>query len=134
MWSPPAAAAPASPSSLARTPNCFIPAPAGIFVCGGPNDYPCSGCTLEGRGIRTRGGIDMDIGQRLDAAVGKAIAENRIVVAVLLVRRDGRLIYETAQGLADREAGRAMSVDMIFRLSSLTKPIVAATILALVDD
>lgn len=71
--------------------------------------------------------------KRLDAAVKRAIAENRIVGAVLIVRRNGELVYETAQGLADREAGRAMTADTIFRLSSLTKPIVAATILALAD-
>ena len=70
---------------------------------------------------------------RLDAAVKRALAENRIVGAVLIVRRNGELVYETAQGLADRESGRPMSLDTIFRLSSLTKPIVAATILALAD-
>jgi len=69
----------------------------------------------------------------LDAVVGQAIGENRIVGAVLIVRKDGRLVYETAQGMADREAGRAMTLDAIFRLSSLTKPIVATAILALVD-
>lgn len=71
--------------------------------------------------------------ERLEATVKRAIAENRIVGAVLIVRRNGELVYETAQGLADRESGRAMTVDAIFRLSSLTKPIVAAAILALVD-
>lgn len=75
----------------------------------------------------------MTMETRLDAAVKRAIAENRIVGAVLVVRRHGQLIYQTAQGLADREAGRAMTGDAIFRLSSLTKPIVASTILALVD-
>lgn len=71
--------------------------------------------------------------KRLDSAVRRAIAENRIVGAVLIVRKNGELIYETAQGLADRESRRPMSLDTIFRLSSLTKPIVAATVLALVD-
>ncbi|QQR35253.1 beta-lactamase family protein [Devosia oryziradicis] len=75
----------------------------------------------------------MDLEQRLDAAVKRAIAENRIVGAVLIVRQNGELVYETAQGLADREAGRPMTADAIFRLSSLTKPIVATTILALLD-
>ncbi len=71
--------------------------------------------------------------KRLDAAVRRAIAENRIVGAVLIVRSNGELVYETAQGLADRETGRSMKADAIFRLSSLTKPIVASTILALAD-
>lgn len=75
----------------------------------------------------------MSLEQHLDAVVGKAIAERRIVGAVLLVRQDGQALYEKAHGLADREAGRPMTLDAIFRLSSLTKPIVAATVLALVD-
>ncbi|UJW85956.1 serine hydrolase domain-containing protein [Devosia sp. SL43] len=75
----------------------------------------------------------MNIEQRLDAVADKAIAENKIVGTVLIVRKDGDVVYERAHGLADREAGRPMTVDTIFRLSSLTKPIVAATVLALVD-
>jgi CubicO group peptidase (beta-lactamase class C family) len=76
----------------------------------------------------------MSMEPRLDAAVTKAIADNRIVGAVLLVRQHGRVLYEEAHGLADREAGRVMTTDAIFRLSSLTKPIVAATALALVNE
>ena len=76
----------------------------------------------------------MDMEQRLDAVVAKAIAERRIVGAVLLVHKDGRPLYEKAHGFADREAGRAMTTGTIFRYSSLTKPIIAATILALVDE
>jgi CubicO group peptidase (beta-lactamase class C family) len=74
-----------------------------------------------------------DIADRLDAAIDRAIAEKRIVGSVVIVREQGELIYESARGLDDREAGTPMSVDKIFRLSSLTKPIVAATILAMVD-
>ena len=75
----------------------------------------------------------MDIEKRLDAAAQKAIDDKRIVGTVLIVCRDGDLLYQKAHGLADRGAGRAMTLDTIFRLSSLTKPIVATTILALVD-
>ena len=75
----------------------------------------------------------MDLEQRLDAVVDAAMAERRIVGAVLMVRRRGEVLYEKALGMADREAGRPMQMDAIFRLSSLTKPIVAATVLALVD-
>lgn len=75
----------------------------------------------------------MDMEKRLDETVTRAIAENRIVGAVLIVRKNGDLLYEKAHGLADREAGRPMSTDAIFRLSSVTKPIVSATILALAE-
>lgn len=75
----------------------------------------------------------MELKRRLDETVARAIAQNRIVGAVLIVRQHGRLLYEAAHGLADREAGRAMELDTIFRLSSVTKPIVATTILALAE-
>jgi CubicO group peptidase (beta-lactamase class C family) len=71
--------------------------------------------------------------QRLDAVVNAAIEEQRIVGAVLLVRQHGEVLCEKALGMADRENGRPMQVDAIFRLSSVTKPIVAATILALAE-
>lgn len=75
----------------------------------------------------------MDLVGRIDAAVARAIDERRIVGSVILVRRHGEPLYERAHGLADREAGRPMTLDTVFRLSSLTKPIVAAAILALID-
>jgi len=71
--------------------------------------------------------------KRLDAVTEQAVADRRIVGGVLMVRHNGAVRYEKAFGMADREAGRAMGTDAIFRLSSLTKPIVAATVLALVD-
>ncbi len=76
----------------------------------------------------------MTLKQHVDAVVERAIAERRIVGAVLIVRQHGELLHESAYGLIDREANRPMMVDAIFRLSSLTKPIVAATILALKDQ
>ena len=62
----------------------------------------------------------MDLAARVDAVVGRAIDEKRIVGAVVLVGKYGELLYEGAHGLADREAGRPMVPDAIFRLSSLT--------------
>jgi CubicO group peptidase (beta-lactamase class C family) len=53
---------------------------------------------------------------------------------VVLVARDGALAYARAAGQADVEAGRPMTRDAIFRASSLTKPIVTAAVLSLVED
>jgi CubicO group peptidase (beta-lactamase class C family) len=74
----------------------------------------------------------MDISTRLDAVIDAAIP-GRIVGCVVLVRRDGTEIHARAAGLADREAGVPMRRDTIFRLASVTKPIVAAAVLRLVD-
>lgn len=73
----------------------------------------------------------MDLPARIDAAAQNAIAQNRIVGAVILVHRDGEAVHEAAYGFLDREAGTPMRTDAIFRLASVTKPLVAATILAM---
>ncbi len=53
--------------------------------------------------------------------------------AVVLISHDGKLVYQRAAGLADREANRRMELNTMFRLSSVSKPITSATALALVD-
>ncbi len=70
---------------------------------------------------------------RLDAVIDEAIAEERIVGAVVLVSEGGETVYTHAAGHADREAGKPVAPDTIFRMASVTKPIVAATALALID-
>lgn len=69
---------------------------------------------------------------RLDAVIDRAIADNRIVGGVFLVAGDD-FAYSRAAGYADREARIPTREDTIFRLSSITKPMVAATALAMVE-
>ncbi len=71
--------------------------------------------------------------QKIDAVVDQAIADDRIVGTVVLVAQDGKLVYERAAGLADRESRKPMQLDTLFRFSSVTKPIVTVAALALVD-
>jgi CubicO group peptidase (beta-lactamase class C family) len=75
----------------------------------------------------------MSMSRRLDAVIDEAVAAERIVGAVILVWQDGRRAYGRAAGLADRDSRRAIREDAIFRLASVTKPMVSATALALVD-
>lgn len=51
-----------------------------------------------------------------------------------MVFENGEVAYETALGMADREAGVAMSLDTRFRIASMTKPVVSVAALMLVDD
>src|SRR5688572_9686020 len=71
--------------------------------------------------------------QQVDAVVDQAISENHIVGTVVLVARDGKTVYERAAGFADKESRKPMQVDTLFRLASVTKPIVTIAALALVD-
>lgn len=71
---------------------------------------------------------------RLDPVIDRAIADKRIVGTVILVARNGDLVYARAAGLADREAGRAMREDDVFRFASVTKPFVTAAAMRLVEQ
>ena len=77
-------------------------------------------------------GIDA-VQARVDRAVRAAIDGKRIVGAVVLVAQDGQVVSRSAIGHNDREAATPMREDAIFRLASLTKPIVAATALAQIE-
>lgn len=73
-----------------------------------------------------------ELSERLDAVVEGALGR-RIVGSVTLVARDGNLVYARAVGWQDREAGVPMRRDSIFRLASVTKPMVVATALAMIE-
>lgn len=74
-----------------------------------------------------------DISSRIEQVLTRAVSEQRVVGAIACVLRDGKVIHHGAVGLADREAGRAMTVSTPHRFASLTKPITAVAALALVD-
>lgn len=70
----------------------------------------------------------------LDRAIDAALDEKRIVGTVVLVARNGVISYHRAAGLADREAQKPVREDTIFRLASLTKPVMATIILKLQEE
>jgi CubicO group peptidase (beta-lactamase class C family) len=70
---------------------------------------------------------------RLDRVIDRAISERRIVGSVVVVMQEGEVVYRRAAGHADREANRPMREDAMFRLASLSKPIVSVAAMALVE-
>ncbi len=73
------------------------------------------------------------LSQRIDAALQSALDQKRLVGAVIAVMQDGELAHFKAYGLSDREAGRAMKEDDIFRLASITKPLVTAAAMRMIE-
>ena len=69
---------------------------------------------------RTAGeqGVDAARLARLDKVLQQHVDEHRIAGAVALVLRDGRPLYEKAFGWSDKEAGRRMTTDALFRIAS----------------
>lgn len=54
--------------------------------------------------------------------------------AVMQIVRDGGVAYETALGVQDPASGTPMAIDTIFRIYSMTKPIVSVMTMMLVEE
>ncbi len=68
---------------------------------------------------------------RTIAFVESLVQRGEIVGAVLYVERGDSVLTHSAFGWADREAGLAMPPDAIFRMRSMTKPLVGTAVLVL---
>ena len=84
--------------------------------------------------VRAQSGFAADRLARIDQFLQRYVDNNEIAGAVLLVLRDGRPVYERAVGWADKESGRRMTTDAIFRIASQSKAITTTAILMLVEE
>jgi CubicO group peptidase (beta-lactamase class C family) len=71
---------------------------------------------------------------RIDRLLQQYVDQNKVAGAVALVLRDGKPVYERAVGWSDKEAGRRMTPDTLFRIASQTKAITSTAVLALVEE
>jgi len=71
---------------------------------------------------------------RIDHLFQTFVDEDRLGGAVALVLRDGKPVYEKAFGWADKEAGRKMTTDTVFRIASQTKAVTSAAVMSLVEE
>lgn len=83
---------------------------------------------------RIEAGFASDRLARIDQFLQRYVDDNQIAGAVGLVMRDGRVVYQRAVGWADKEAGRRMTPDAIFRIASQSKALTSTAILALVEE
>ena len=72
--------------------------------------------------------------EHVDAVVASFIERGVIAGAVTLVARKGGIVHLSAQGHMDLATGREMQTDTIFRLASMTKPVVSTAILVLLEE
>jgi len=73
----------------------------------------------------------------LDAAVAElrdAVALDELRGAVVLVARDGQVVYHEAVGWRDKERGLPLRTDTLFHLASNTKPVIATAVLQLAEQ
>jgi CubicO group peptidase (beta-lactamase class C family) len=79
-------------------------------------------------------GVSTDRLQRVGELVQRHIAAGSFSGAVTLVARDGRIVYEQAAGLMDLDAKKPMVKDGIFRIMSMTKPVIGVSVLMMMEE
>jgi CubicO group peptidase (beta-lactamase class C family) len=72
--------------------------------------------------------------ERITTAYQGYVDRGELPGAVLLIARDGKIAYLRAIGYQDREKQTPMQTDAIFRLASMTKPIVSVAAMMLVEE
>ena len=76
-----------------------------------------------GTAVRPGAALAADRVARIDRVLQEYVDQNRVAGVVALVLRDGQPAYEKAVGWSDKEAGRRMSMDTIFRSPRRPKPL-----------
>ncbi len=79
-------------------------------------------------------GIEESNLARIDSLLGSALINNWAAGATALVAVDGKVIYDKGFGFRDRETKALMSPISEFRIASMTKPIVTAAAMKLVEE
>ena len=62
------------------------------------------------------------------------VDQGKIPGAVLVVGRNGKMVYRQAVGYQDREKKSPMKVDSIFRIFSMTKPVTTVAVMMLAEE
>lgn len=79
-------------------------------------------------------GVSQERLSRIRQVIEAEIAADRMPGAVVLVARKGKLVHADAIGYQDKEAGKPLRRDAIFRAYSMTKPLVSVVTMMLVEE
>ena len=72
--------------------------------------------------------------ERLDRVMQGYIDRNEVAGVVTLVARRGKVVHFSALGARDAESGAPMTHDAIFRIASMTKPIVSTALMMMYEE
>jgi CubicO group peptidase (beta-lactamase class C family) len=94
-----------------------------------------SGCAgTPSTSDRSGGGLSAERLKQFDAVVRADVDKGLIPGFVMLVARDGKVELSSAYGKQDPASGTPMTQDSIFRIYSMTKPIVSVAAMILVEE
>ena len=72
--------------------------------------------------------------EKITAFMDAKVADGTMVGGMGVIARNGKIIYQRTYGQADREAGRPMEDDAIYRIYSMSKPITGVALMMLYED
>jgi CubicO group peptidase (beta-lactamase class C family) len=79
-------------------------------------------------------GVSKEKLNRIHDVLQENVGDGKLAGTVVLVARKGKLIYADASGFQDKDEGKPMALDSIFRIYSMTKPLVSVAAMMLVED
>lgn len=79
-------------------------------------------------------GLDPTALKRLSGVLSQRVASGHIPGAVALVARHGKIAYHESFGRLDPASDRPMATDAIFRIYSMTKPLVSVAVMMLWEE
>ena len=72
--------------------------------------------------------------KRIDRIMQRYVDEEKFAGIVTMVARRGKVVHFECKGMMDKEAGKPMKPDTIFRIYSMTKPITSVAIMMLYEE
>jgi CubicO group peptidase (beta-lactamase class C family) len=79
-------------------------------------------------------GLSSERLQRVAQMIQRRIAAGELAGAVVAIARKGRVAYVNAQGVMDLDTKQPMSSSSMFRIASMTKPVVGVGVMMMVEE
>ena len=79
-------------------------------------------------------GLSSERLQRITKMIERQIAAGRLAGAVTIVGRRGKVAHHAAQGVMDRDSKQPMTPGSMFRIASMTKPVIGVAVMMLVEE
>jgi CubicO group peptidase (beta-lactamase class C family) len=79
-------------------------------------------------------GVSSERLQRITQMIKRRIDAGDLAGAVTAVARRGKIVHLVAQGVSDLDSKQAMTTGNMFRIASMTKPVVGTAIMMLVEE
>jgi CubicO group peptidase (beta-lactamase class C family) len=79
-------------------------------------------------------GLSKERLERIKPILERYIAQNQLAGGTALILRRGKVAYFETFGTMDKEAGKPMAKDAIFRIYSMSKPVITVALLTLYEE